>query len=74
MRLIYLIYTQTDLGYKAIINTTHTGIIYANEVFKRLERGDKMKGYIKIRRGCKIDLRLDKPGYEKVTYIHPNSR
>jgi predicted RNA-binding protein (virulence factor B family) len=64
------IYTQTDLGYKAIINTTHTGIIYANEVFKRLERGDKMKGYIKkIREDAKIDLRLDKPGYEKVTDI-----
>ncbi|HXB13110.1 MAG TPA: S1-like domain-containing RNA-binding protein [Bacteroidia bacterium] len=64
------IYTQTDLGYKAIINTTHTGILYANEVFKQLERGDKMKGYIKkIREDGKIDLRLDKPGYEKVTDI-----
>jgi len=65
-----IVYGQTDLGYKAIINKTHTGIIYANEVFKKLERGDTLKGYIKkIREDGKIDLRLDKPGYEKVTDI-----
>jgi len=62
-----LVYTQTDLGYKAIINRTHTGVIYSNQVFKNIHRGTDIKGYIKkVRPDQKIDLMLDKPGYDKV--------
>jgi len=58
---------QTDIGYKAIINGTHWGVLYENEVFQTLKRGQKIKGYIKkIREDKKIDLCLQKPGYEKV--------
>ena len=65
-----LIYHQSDLGYKAIINNTHSGMIYANEVFKKIRKGDKLKGYIKkVRSDDKIDLMLEKPGYEKVDSI-----
>ncbi len=65
-----LIYNESDLGYKAIINNTHSGIIYANEVFKKIRKGDRFKGYIKkVRPDDKIDLMLDKPGYEKVDAI-----
>ena len=34
-----LICTQTDLGYKAIINGTHWSILYKNEVFQVLNKG-----------------------------------
>ncbi len=65
-----LIYNQSDLGYKAIINNTHSGMLYANEVFKKVRKGDKLKGYIKkVREDEKIDLTLEKPGYEKVDGI-----
>jgi hypothetical protein len=65
-----MIIKQTDLGYKAIINNTHTGMLYKNEVFQELENGERMKGYIrKIRPDKKIDLILHKPGYEKVDDI-----
>ncbi len=65
-----LIYHQSDLGYKAIINNTHSGMIYANEVFKKIRKGDRLKGYIKkVRSDEKIDLMLEKPGYEKVDSI-----
>ena len=58
---------QTDIGYKAIINGTHWGVLYENEVFQTLKRGQRIKGYIKkIREDKKIDLCLQKPGYEKV--------
>lgn len=54
-----------ELGYNAIINGTHWGMLYKNEVFKPLRRGDKMKGYIKkVREDEKIDLCLEKPGYD----------
>ncbi len=65
-----LIYSQSDLGYKAIINNTHSGMLYENEVFKKIRKGDKLKGYIKkVREDDKIDLILEKPGYEKVDSI-----
>ncbi len=65
-----LIASETDLGYNAIINNSHSGVLYKNEVFKPLHRGDKMKGYIKkIREDEKIDLILQKPGYGKVDDI-----
>ena len=42
-----LIAERSDLGFKAIINHAHWGVIYANEVFKPLGIGQKLKGYIK---------------------------
>ncbi len=58
-----LIFGNTDLGYKAIINNTHIGLIYKNEVFQPLTHGEKLKGYIKtIRPDRKIDLCLQLPG------------
>lgn len=65
-----MIYNQTDLGYSAIVNNAHWGVLYENEVFRHLSRGKKLKGYIKkIREDDKIDLMLEKPGYEKVDEI-----
>jgi predicted RNA-binding protein (virulence factor B family) len=56
---------KTDLGFKAIVNGRHWGVIYANEVFERLEIGQKLKGYIKkLREDGKIDLSLQKLGHK----------
>lgn len=50
---------KTDLGYKAIINNEHFGMIFNNDVFQSLKFGQKLKGYIKnIRDDNKIDLTL----------------
>lgn len=62
-----LIYEITDLGYMALIDEKYRGIIYKNEIFKKLEVGDKVQGFIKkVREDNKIDLTLDKFGYSKV--------
>jgi len=62
-----LIANQTELGYKVIINSSHTGIVYQNEVFRPIERGQKLKAFIrKVREDHKIDVCLNKPGYEKI--------
>lgn len=62
-----IIESETDLGYKAIINNQHWGILYENEVFEQLAKGLKIKGFIKkIRTDNKIDLSLHPLGYEKV--------
>jgi predicted RNA-binding protein (virulence factor B family) len=65
-----LIAEETDLGYKAIINSEHWGILYKNQLYRTIRTGDKMKGYVnKVREDEKIDLLLEKPGYEKVDAI-----
>lgn len=65
-----MIYSRTDLGYKAIINSTHWGVLYENEIFKPLNIGDKMKAFIKkVREDDKIDLYLNKSGYNQIDRI-----
>jgi predicted RNA-binding protein (virulence factor B family) len=62
-----IICSSTDMGYKAIIENMHWGMLYKNEVFLDLSKGQKLKGYIKkVREDEKIDLTLQKQGYEKV--------
>jgi predicted RNA-binding protein (virulence factor B family) len=59
-----LIFSQTKMGFVAVINGTHKGVLYQSEVFQPLEIGQKINGYIKkVRDDNKIDLCLQKPGY-----------
>jgi len=54
-----IIANSTDLGYKAIINHSHWGVLYKDEVHQRLSFGQYKKGFIKhIRPDGKIDLSL----------------
>jgi predicted RNA-binding protein (virulence factor B family) len=65
-----LIFDQTDLGYKAVINNAHMGMVFRNEVFQKLIIGQELKGYIKkIRDDGKIDIQLQQSGYRKVDDI-----
>lgn len=65
-----MISNQSDIGYVAVINNLHSGLLYKNEVFQPLKRGQKIKGYIKkVREDEKIDLILQKPGYDKIDPI-----
>lgn len=62
-----LITEETEIGYKVIINNLHWGLVYSNEVFQRLEKGEHLKGYIKeIREDEKIDVSLTPLGYQKI--------
>ncbi|MGR9087097.1 MAG: CvfB family protein [Gammaproteobacteria bacterium] len=62
-----LIAEKTELGYKAVVDNTHWGVLYQNEVFQPLAKGQRLDGYIRqIRPDKKIDLILHEPGYGKV--------
>lgn len=62
-----LIYSETDLGFNAIVNNLYTGLIYKNEIYENIRVGDKMQGFVKrVREDEKIDLSLQKSGYELV--------
>ena len=65
-----LIADEAELGYKVIINNLHTGLVYYDETFQRLEKGEHIKGYIKeVREDEKIDVSLMPLGYQKVEGI-----
>ena len=65
-----LIAEETEIGYKAIVNNRHWGLLYKNMLFRPLVRGQRIKGFIdKIREDGKIDLTLHKPGYDKVNEL-----
>ena len=62
-----LVADETEIGYKVIINNLHWGLLYYNEVFRRLEKGEEIKGYIKeVREDEKIDVSLTPQGYQKI--------
>lgn len=62
-----LVWKKTDLGYNVVVNQFHKGLIYANEVFKTINIGDSLKGYVKkIRDENRLDISLEKQGYENV--------
>lgn len=61
-----MLFGKTDLGYKAIINGEHQGLLYAEQVFRKLRAGEKTKGFVtNVREDGKIDLSLYAPGPEK---------
>ncbi len=68
-----LIYSETPLGFNAIINNHYSGLIYKNEIFETIRIGDKVKGFVnRIREDNKIDLRLQKSGFELVDEVKWN--
>ena len=63
-----LIYEETEIGLKVIVNNKFKGIIYKNEIFREINLGQKTSGYIKkIRENDgKLDVTLLKNGFEGI--------
>ncbi len=62
-----VVFQKTDIGYKVIINSKHLGVLHFNEIFRELNVGDKLKGYVKhIRPDNKIDIAPGVKGYTRV--------
>lgn len=58
---------KTDLGFKAIVNDLHWGLLYDNEIFQPLRIGKKIDGYIKqVREDGRLDLILTRGSKNKV--------
>src|SRR3990167_1810769 len=66
-----LVAEATDMGFKAIINNQHWGLIHKNEVFKFLRNGIREKGFIKeLRADGKISLSLQPVGQDAADALH----
>ncbi len=65
-----LVADRTELGFKVIVDHTHWGMLYSNELFQNIAKGEAHQGFIKrIRPDKKIDATLYKPGHERVPDI-----
>ena len=52
-----LVWKQTDLGYKLIVNDLYIGLIFKNEIFQPIKTGQILRGYVKqIREDGKMDI------------------
>ena len=62
-----LIASESPIGYRAIINSRHWGMIYKNQTFRPIHIGDRMEGWVRrITDDNRIDLTLQQVGYDGV--------
>lgn len=67
-----IVSNPTELGWNVIVNEIHQGLVYKDDVFQKLQPGDRLKGYVKkTRPDGKIDITLQRPGYRS---IEPNAQ
>lgn len=59
-----LVWQKTNLGFKVLIDDKYAGLAYEDQIFKHVQTGDRMKGYIgNVRRDGKIDVTLQPVGF-----------
>jgi len=62
-----LVIGKTPLGYNAIVENAHRGLLYHGGVLVPLRIGEKLDGFIReVRPDGKIDLTLDAAGYARI--------
>ncbi|MBS4049734.1 MAG: GntR family transcriptional regulator [Methylomonas sp.] len=59
-----IIAEETELGFKAVVDHKYWGVLYKNEIFQPLQRGQVLSGFIKkVRPDRKLDLILSQEKY-----------
>lgn len=65
-----LIASQSDLGFRVIVNHRYWGVLYGNEVFQSIYKGQTLDAYVKrLREDQRLDISLQPLGFAKVTGI-----
>ena len=63
----FLITEKTDLGYKALVEGKHSGLLYHEGITVPVRVGQQLRGFVRTPRpDGKIDLVLNQPGYRRV--------
>lgn len=62
-----LIASESPIGYRAIIDSRHWGMVYKNQIFQKVLIGDRFEGFVRrITDDNRIDLSLRQEGYDGV--------
>lgn len=65
-----IVLERTPLGWSAMVERRHRGLLHANEVHRALAPGDRLDGFVKaVKDEYKIDLALEPPGFSRVTSL-----
>ncbi len=66
-RVHLLIAAETPLGFKAIVENAHAGLLYKSDLAAPLAVGQQLEGYVRaVRPDGKIDLALDPAGHARI--------
>jgi predicted RNA-binding protein (virulence factor B family) len=58
-----LVFAKTPMGYKVIVNNNFEGLVYENEIFEKINVGDRRDAYVKlVRSDGKLDISLQALG------------
>lgn len=61
-----LVGRQTKIGFTVMVDEEFEGILYKNELFQRIEEGQRLVGYVKkVREDGKLDISLKPIGFKK---------
>lgn len=61
---------KTDIGFKCILDNRFWGVLFFDDAFRQLRKGEKVTAFIKrVREDGKIDISLQEVGYKKVKNI-----
>ena len=62
-----LIVSESEIGYRAIVENRHWGMLYKNQLFRNVELGDKVEAYVsRITEDNRVDLSLQQKGFAQV--------
>lgn len=62
-----LVASESEIGYRVIVNNRHWGMIYRNQIFRPVAVGDRLTGYVRrITEDNRIDVSLQQQGVAQV--------
>ena len=62
-----LIVSESEIGYRAIVESRHWGMIYKNQIFREVKLGEKVEAYVsRITEDNRVDLSLQQKGFAQV--------
>lgn len=62
-----MIASESEIGYRVVVNNRHWGMIYKNQIFQPVTLGDRLVAYVKrITEDNRIDIMLRRSGYNEV--------
>ena len=62
-----LVASESEIGYRVVIDNRHWGMLYCNQLFRPVQVGDRLRGYVtKITDDHRIDVSLRQPVYAGV--------
>ncbi len=62
-----LVVSESEIGYRVIVENRHWGMLYKNQIFRPLSLGERCRAYVtRVTDERRIDLALQRSGYTQV--------